>query len=118
MAEKETEKGNCSVLATHQPPLTRLPKGFYLFNNLETQGAALTYAWKGEIYTYEDGQVYQMAPDQAAHLNTLFVNRYDTVSNELGQLKSKVVGRTKRFSVTEVAPGEVTRLRQEMAANS
>lgn len=91
-------------------------KGFYLFTNVETQGANLTYAWKGQIYTYEDGQVYEMTREQAAHLNSLAVEVYAMKPGPEGHMKSEVVGRRKRFSVTEVTAGEVARQRQEMAA--
>lgn len=90
---------------------------FYLFHNLETQGANLTYAWKEQLYTYEAGQIYEMTPDQAEHLNSLSVNKYITEQLPNGQLRTKVVSRQKRFSVTEVTAAEVERLRDEMAAN-
>ncbi|RJP77997.1 MAG: hypothetical protein C4524_07365 [Candidatus Zixiibacteriota bacterium] len=115
---KGTGSGGGLPLGGGSAPPEKDRKGYYLFINLETQGANLTYAWDGKIYTYEDGQVYQMTPAQAAHLNSLSVMQYDLQPDASGQMRSVPVGRRPRFSVREVTPGEVERQRQELAGQA
>lgn len=84
-------------------------KRFYLFNNLETPGANLSYSYlrpgetQHQIYTYEHGQVYQMTPDQAIHLNSLKVAKWELAPDSEGQARYIPAGYTARFSVMEVS---------------
>lgn len=90
-------------------------KVFALFQNLETQGAPLSYAWKGQIYTYDDGQVYEMTRDQISHLNSLTVMTHKQEMSPDGQVKTVPMNRRHRFSVREVNNDEVAKVRQELA---
>lgn len=84
------------------------------FQNLEDQGSPLTYSWKGELYTYEDGQAYLMSREQIQHLNSLAITTYVQEMDEQGQLRSKPGPRRRRFSVMEVTREEARRLKAEL----
>jgi hypothetical protein len=88
-------------------------KIYALFQNVQDQGAPLTYAWQGKIYTYEDGQVYQMSREQIEHLNSLSTTLHKQEMSPDGQLRTTAVAQRNRFSVREVTPQEVKRLQAQ-----
>lgn len=90
-------------------------KIFALFQNIQDKGAPLTWAWQGQIYTYEDGQVYLMTREQIDHLNSLTVTVHKQEMSPDGQLQSKPISQTHRFSVREIAPAEVAKMQAAMA---
>lgn len=89
-------------------------KVYALFQNLENQGASLSYAWEGQILTYQDGQVYLMSLEQIEHLNSLAVMSYENVPTPEGQIKSMPAGKRHRFSVRQVTQGEINKIKAEM----
>jgi hypothetical protein len=91
-------------------------KVYALFQNLETQGAPLTWAWEGKIYTYDDGQVYEMSKEQMAHLNSLTVMTHKQEVTADGQVRTVPLSRRHRFSVREVGATEVVKIRESLAA--
>jgi hypothetical protein len=89
-------------------------KVFALFQNLETQGAPLTWAWGGQVYTYEDGKVYEMSKEQVAHLNSLTVMTHKQDLDRDGQMRTVPLSQRHRFSVREVAAAEVAKIREDL----
>jgi hypothetical protein len=100
------------------PGPTKAPKVFALFQNLETQGAPLSWAWAGQVYTYEDGQVYEMSQEQIAHLNSLTVMVHKQEVTQDGQVRTVPLSRRHRFSVREVGAGEVAKIKADLAAQA
>lgn len=95
--------------AERQPPVkaAALPKIICKFQNIESPGAPLSWAWQGQLYTYADGGLYQMDQEQIDHLNSLQVMHFQQEYSPEGQLMSKVAGSRNRFAVRPATRQEI-----------